>query len=102
MSESSKKFPGSERIESLSDKGYFSMKNIKSLADNCIDAYIPEAKHGMPDRKTGIPKPEFHEPRFIYDEKKDIHSWQKEMSSPHREPENNERHKVQDICHHCM
>ena len=70
--ESSKEFLGSSKMESLSDKGYFSLDNVKSVADNGIDAYIPEAKHGMPDKKTGIPKPEFHESRFIYNSEKDI------------------------------
>ena len=48
------------------------MNNVKSMAEDGIDAYIPEAKHGMPDKKTGVPKPEFHESRFIYNREKDI------------------------------
>lgn len=60
-------------MESLSDKGYFSMGNVKSMAEDGIDAYIPEAKHGMPDKKTGMLKPECHESRFVYNSEKDIY-----------------------------
>ncbi len=70
--ESSKRFLGSDKMESISDRGYFSMNNVKSMADDGIDAYIPEAKHGMPDKKTGIPKPEFHESKFVNNSGKDI------------------------------
>lgn len=83
LTESSKEFLGFDKMESLSDRGYFSMNNIKSMADDSIDAYIPEARHGMPDKTTGIPKPEFHESRFLYNSGKDIYICQenKEMHS---------------------
>ena len=35
-------------MEALSDKGYFSMGNVKSMAEDGIYAYIRKAKHGMP------------------------------------------------------
>ena len=73
LTESSKEFLGSDKMESLSDKGYFSMGNVKSMAEDGIDAYIPEAKDGMPNKKTGMPKPEFHESRFVYNSEKDIY-----------------------------
>ncbi len=73
MSVRSKEFLQSDDIESLADRGYFSMENVKSLSGSGIDAYIPEAKHGMPGKKTGIPKPEFHESKFSYDGEKDLY-----------------------------
>ena len=57
LTESSKEFLGSDKMESLSDRGYFSMNNVKSMADDDIDAYIPEAKHGMPDKKREYRNP---------------------------------------------
>lgn len=65
LTESSKEFSGSDKMESLSDRGYFSMGNLKSMTVEGIDAYIPEAKHGMLDKKTGIPKPGFLEFGFL-------------------------------------
>ena len=73
LTESSKEFLRSDKMESLSDRGYFSMNNVKSMGDDGIDAHIPEARHGMPDRKTRIPKPEFHESKFLYNSWKDIY-----------------------------
>ncbi|MDA8054895.1 MAG: IS1182 family transposase [Thermoplasmatales archaeon] len=70
---SSREFLGSDGMESLSDRGYFSMENVKALSDQNVDAYIPEARHGMPDKKTGMPKPEFHESRFTYNSEKDLY-----------------------------
>ena len=79
---SSREFLGSDGMESLSDRGYFSMDNVKTLSDQKVDAYIPEAKHGMPNKKTGIPKPEFHESKFTYNSERDIYMC----------PEKNEMH----------
>ncbi len=66
MSERSKEILHSEDLESLSDKGYFSLENVKDLNDRKISAFIPEQKHGVPDGKSGIPAPEFHESKFTF------------------------------------
>ncbi|MEM4089847.1 MAG: hypothetical protein QXQ46_03715 [Thermoplasmatales archaeon] len=70
---SSKEFLRSDKMESLSDRGYFFMENVKALSDQNVDAYIPEAKHGMPNKKTGILKPEFHKSKFTYNSEKDFY-----------------------------
>ena len=49
------------------------MGNVKSMAEDGIDAYVPEERHGMPDKKTGMLKPECHESRFAYNSEKDFY-----------------------------
>jgi transposase len=60
---------GVERLDAVSDKGFFNFVEIKECVDNGVTPYVPEQRrYGVGwVKKTGIPTREFASDRFVYD-----------------------------------
>ncbi|MGA3112057.1 MAG: transposase [Candidatus Bathyarchaeia archaeon] len=66
---SAKDILGTERLDAVADKGYFSFVQIKDCVDSGITPYVPEQnRYGVGFvKKKGIPTREFHVDKFVYD-----------------------------------
>jgi transposase len=64
---------GVERLDAITDKGFFNFMEIKECVDNGIVPYVPEQnRHGAGwVKKTGIPTREFASDKFVYDKDTD-------------------------------
>jgi transposase len=60
---------GVERLDAVSDKGFFNFMEIKECVDNGITPYVPEQSRWGAGwvKKTGIPTREFASDKFVYD-----------------------------------
>jgi transposase len=60
---------GAERLDAISDKGFFNFMEIKECVDNGITPYVPEqSRYGVGwVKKTGIPTRGFASDKFVYD-----------------------------------
>ena len=60
---------GVERLDAVSDKGFFNFMEIKECVDNGITPYVPEQNRWGAGwvKKTGIPTREFSSDKFVYD-----------------------------------
>jgi transposase len=64
---------GVERLDAVSDKGFFNFMEIKECVDNGITPYVPEQNRWGAGwvKKTGIPTREFSSDKFVYDKDTD-------------------------------
>jgi hypothetical protein len=69
IAKSAKETLNAERIDAVSDKGFFNFMEIKECVDNGITPYVPEqSRYGAGFvKKTGIPTREFSFDKFVYD-----------------------------------
>ena len=69
IAKGAKEMLGVERLDAVSDKGFFNFMEIKECVDNGITPYVPEqSKYGAGlVKKTGIPTREFSFYMFVYD-----------------------------------
>jgi transposase len=69
IAKGAKEMLGVERLDAVSDKGFFNFMEIKECVDNGITPYVPEqSRYGAGlVKKTGIPTREFSFYRFVYD-----------------------------------
>jgi len=60
---------GVQRLDAITDKGFFNFMEIKECVDNGIVPYVPEQNRWGVGwvKKTGIPAREFSSDRFVYD-----------------------------------
>jgi hypothetical protein len=60
---------GVERLDAITDKGFFNFMEIKECVDNGVTPYVPEQnRHGVGwVKKTGIPRREFSSDKLVYD-----------------------------------
>jgi hypothetical protein len=60
---------GVERLDAVSDKGFFNFMEIKECVDNGVTPYVPEQNRWGAGwvKKTGIPTREFSSDKFVYD-----------------------------------
>jgi transposase len=64
---------GVERLDAVSDKGFFNFMEIKECVDNGVTPYVPEQSRWGAGwvKKTGIPTREFSSDKFVYDKGSD-------------------------------
>jgi transposase len=64
---------GAERLDAITDKGFFNFMEIKECVDNGITPYVPEQNRWGAGwvKKTGIPTREFSSDKFVYDKDSD-------------------------------
>jgi transposase len=64
---------GVERLDAITDKGFFNFMEIKECVDNGITPYVPEQNRWGAGwvKKTGIPTREFSSDKFVYDKDSD-------------------------------
>jgi len=63
---------GVDRLEVLSDKGFYVLNDLKECEDNGIRVFMPIPSFN-PTKNVGIPEPEFGSDRFVYDSVKDVY-----------------------------
>ena len=61
-----------DRLEVLSDKGFYVLNDLKDCEDNKICVFMPIPAFN-PTKNVGVPEPEFGTERFVYDSVKDIY-----------------------------
>ena len=66
---------GVERLDAITDKGFFNFREIKECVDNGITPYVPEQNRWGIGwvKKTGIPTREFARDKFVYDRVSDTY-----------------------------
>jgi transposase len=66
---------GVERLDAITDKGFFNFMEIKECVDNGITPYVPEQNRWGAGwvKKTGIPTREFSSDKFVYDKGSDTY-----------------------------
>jgi hypothetical protein len=63
---------GVERLEVLSDKGYYVEKDVSDCEENNVTVFMPIPSVLNPYKSVGVPEPEFYSDRFVYDGVRDI------------------------------
>ena len=64
---------GVERLEVLSDKGYYVEKDVSDCEENNVTVFMPIPSVLNPYKSVGVPEPEFYSDRFVYDGVRDIY-----------------------------
>jgi hypothetical protein len=64
---------GVERLEVLSDKGYYVEKDISDCENNGVTVFMPIPSVLNPYKSIGVPEPEFYSDQFVYDAAKDVY-----------------------------
>ena len=64
---------GVERLEAITDKGFYNCLEIKKCVDNGVTPYVPEQRrYGVFQvKKRGVPTREFANDKFVYDKATD-------------------------------
>jgi transposase len=68
-----KQMLGVERLEVLSDKGYYVEKDISDCEKNGVTVFMPIPAALNPYKSVGVPEPEFYSDRFVYDVVRDVY-----------------------------
>jgi len=64
---------GVDKLEVLSDKGFYVEKDIADCESNGITIFMPIPAAFNPHKRVGIPEPEFYSDKFVYDAAKDVY-----------------------------
>jgi transposase len=69
IAKGAKEMLGVERLDAVSDKGFFNFMEIKECVDNGVTPYVPEQSRWGAGwvKKTGVPAREFSSDKFVYD-----------------------------------
>ena len=69
IAKGAKEMLGVERLDAVSDKGFFNFMEIKECVDNGVTPYVPEQSRWGAGwvKKTGISTREFSSDKFVYD-----------------------------------
>ena len=70
---SAKQTLGVERIDCISDKGYFDSLQIKKCIDNGVVPYVAVKKCSSGPGQCGVPSAEFTADKFTYDKSADVY-----------------------------
>jgi len=62
-----------DKLEVLSDKGYYVEKDISNCEENNVTVFMPIPSVFSPYKSIGVPEPEFYSDRFVYDAARDIY-----------------------------
>ena len=63
---------GVDKLEVLSDKGFYVANDIKECEEACITVFMPIPSFN-PTKNAGVPEPEFGSDRFVYDAVKGVY-----------------------------
>ena len=64
---------GMERLDVLSDKGFYVEKDVFDCEANDIRVFMPIPAVFNPYKSVGVPEPEFYSDRFVYNAAKDVY-----------------------------
>ena len=68
-----KEMLGVDRLEVLSDKGYYVEKDVSDCEENNVTVFMPIPAVLSPYKSVGVPAPEFYSDRFVYNAERDIY-----------------------------
>ena len=67
-----KKTLGVDKLDVLSDKGFYVASDIRDCENDGITVFMPVPSFN-PTKNTGVPEPEFCFDKFVYDSKRDVY-----------------------------
>ena len=74
-----KQMLGVERLDVVSDKGFYVEKDVFDCENNGVTVFMPIPEALNPYKSVGVPAPEFYSDRFVYDAAKDVYVCRVEM-----------------------
>jgi len=64
---------GVDRLDVVSDKGFYVEKDVFDCENNGVTVFMPIPAVLSPYKSVGVPEPEFYSDRFVYDSVKDVY-----------------------------
>jgi transposase len=71
--EAAKQTLGVDRLDVVSDKGFYVEKDIFDCENNGVTVFMPIPSVLSPYKSVGVPESEFYSDRFVYDASRDIY-----------------------------
>jgi transposase/uncharacterized small protein (DUF1192 family) len=71
--EAAKQTLGVDKLDALSDKGFYVEKDLKDCEEKGITVFMPIPATVNPHKRYGAPEPEFYTDRFVYDSVRDVY-----------------------------
>lgn len=71
--EAAKQTLGVDKLDVVSDKGFYVEKDLKDCEEEGITVFMPIPATVNPHKRYGIPEPEFYTDRFVYDSVRDVY-----------------------------
>ena len=71
--EAAKQTLGVDKLDVVSDKGFYVEKDLKDCEEEGITVFMPIPATVNPHKRFGVPEPEFYTDNFMYDLVKDIY-----------------------------
>jgi transposase len=71
--EAAKQALGVDRLDVVSDKGFYVEKDVFDCENNGVTVFMPIPEALNPYKSVGVPVPEFYADRFVYDAAKDVY-----------------------------
>lgn len=68
-----KEMLGVDKLDVLSDKGFYVEKDIADCENSGITVFMPIPAALNPYKRVGVPEPEFYSDRFVYDAARDVY-----------------------------
>ena len=71
--EAAKQTLGVDRLDVVSDKGFYVEKDVFDCENNGVTVFMPIPSVLSPYKSVGVPEPEFYSDRFVYDAARDVY-----------------------------
>jgi len=71
--EAAKQTLGVDKLDVVSDKGFYVEKDVFDCENNGVTVFMPVPSVLSPYKSVGVPEPEFYSDRFVYDAVKDVY-----------------------------
>jgi hypothetical protein len=71
--EAAKQTLGVDKLDVLSDKGFYVEKDLKDCEEKGITVFMPIPATVNPHKRFGVPEPEFYTDNFMYNSVKDVY-----------------------------
>ena len=71
--EAAKQTLGVDRLDIVSDKGFYVEKDVFDCENNGVTVFMPIPSVLSPYKSVGVPEPEFYSDQFVYDAARDIY-----------------------------
>jgi hypothetical protein len=71
--EAAKQVLGVDRLDVVSDKGFYVEKDVFDCENSGVAVFMPIPSVLSPYKSVGVPEPEFYSDRFVYDAAKDVY-----------------------------
>jgi transposase len=71
--EAAKQMLGVDRLDVVSDKGFYVEKDVFDCENNGVTVFMPIPSVLSPYKSVGVPEPEFYSDRFVYNVEQDVY-----------------------------